>query len=552
MNNLLKTLKIVVRLCPLFLVTLPTQATTADDTTATDTTATAATADDTTATDTTTDTTATDTTATDTTADDTTATDTTADDTTATDTTATAATADDTTATAATADDTTATAATAYPCDIFVKGKAVTSLRYLDWVSFSEALLKIPVEIHKDWLAVRSVTIEEVELFFRILSGTLELTNIIHDKIKREPFLWCAKHYGVDMHLIRQIHPEIETFFAAGEDAGAAEAPKLSEWGAVLENPETHCTRLGQLSGHLDRRECYSPYMVDVRFVKDGIPTSQRLVAAVFYPINNVSLNDQYHRKIEQYKRLAASTSSRLVEVLYEVPPIQDDGLIIYMSPWKNTLALCSGKEKLDNPTKLQMILDILTGISRLHTASQFDEEDLFDGSLNPDEICLYSPADDPDQQGLVPGAKYRARIANSFVNTLDVLSYIIVANLPSPHYTAPDYYGLEDEDFETPEYILAQKRCDVFSVCVLIYEILTGQALFPPELSAAQVRRMSMDESWHDEYLKKKLIPCSWPKDLQRLISRGLHPYPYVRPCIQELLNYFTVNLDYFIEKGF
>ncbi|MDR1597973.1 MAG: hypothetical protein LBR89_03495 [Holosporales bacterium] len=305
-------------------------------------------------------------------------------------------------------------------------------------------------------------------------------------------------------------------------NAEAAPSEKI-DWDAVLKAPDTSFTDLGEVPASLDGDMCVTN-MVDVLFLKDGTPTSRRL-AKVY-----IDGCDQVHeclQEIAPYKRLAADPSSRLVDFYIHLGRF-------FMIPWKRTLAKRSGDQPWDNPTKLQLILDILTGICALHNAN------LFDGHVNPDDICLYLPADDPDQQGIIPGTKYRARIANSFADTLNV-RFELFARVYSANYKAPEHDSLADANIVGPDYANAQKKCDVYSVCILIYEILTGQALFPPELGAAEVRRLSIDKDWHEK-LKARML-ASWSEDLQRVISRGLDIDPSKRPPIQEILKYFRIN---------
>jgi hypothetical protein len=386
-----------------------------------------------------------------------------------------------------------------------------------------------PTLIRKDWLSVKSVTFQNVVHFFEILSGALDITKVSSQRgWKWESLLWCAIHYGVDP---LKISPSIYELVDTERKAGAEAPPVLSELGIVLENPNTHCTNLGEPSAPLDASKCCTR-KVDVHFAKDGTSKSQILAAACFSPSYTYSDVLMYSAVMEPYKRCAKEPHSRLVEILYDV--FSEDGLVTYMYPWKDTLAKCSEKASLDPPTKLQMILDILTGISTLHAA------DIFNGSLPPDNICLYSPADDPDQQGLIPGAKYRARIANSFEHILCELSYIDTWQADSLNYTAPESDVLK-EAFGTPEYILARKRCDVYSVCVIIYEILTGRAFYPSDLNSAEVHkkaqrekviekvRKAKDEARHKEKEasdSKNEFEINEKKAIQEAMERGLSEY--------------------------
>jgi serine/threonine protein kinase len=100
-----------------------------------------------------------------------------------------------------------------------------------------------------------------------------------------------------------------------------------------------------------------------------------------------------------------------------------------------------------------------------------------------------------------------------------------------SPNYNAPETYQLEDADFDIRKRkcISVLQRVDVFSVGLVIYEILTGEEVFSSELSVADLRRKT--SSWD-----RPSIPGSMKREIEQLIERCWDSDPSKRPSIGEI----------------
>jgi serine/threonine protein kinase len=97
-----------------------------------------------------------------------------------------------------------------------------------------------------------------------------------------------------------------------------------------------------------------------------------------------------------------------------------------------------------------------------------------------------------------------------------------------SPNYSAPECYELEDTDF-----IITKRKCfsalqrvDVFSVGLIIYEMLTGHEVFSSELSAAALRDKTQSR-------ERPPIPDSMKREVGQLIERCWDSDPTKRPSI-------------------
>ncbi|MDR1598160.1 MAG: hypothetical protein LBR89_04500 [Holosporales bacterium] len=419
-------------------------------------------------------------------------------------------------------------------CDL-VDGRIVSR----DVMAAADSIVHFPSD---DWIFVRSVQIKDAVWFLKILSGEQELTDAVLSEIRGESFLWLAKHYNVDQRLIpRQICEKAARERAIREEAArdrarrhAGDEAPPSKWAKVLEDPDTHCRMVEDWRmldfGHSTR--------VEVTYLEGGVQKSETLVV-VTLDCNNKDksdLQDLFDINTNNYKQCAADSNSQLAVTCHSVPPDEmGDCSAIYTLPFICTLADRSNNpeqqeniKQLDNPTRLAIILDMLTGISTLH------EKGFFHGRLDPSCIFLYSPKDIHCMQRKIP-TQYRARVAHCPVRTLLALNICSDRGSHSNNrYVSDDYYSIKDHYFYTLEYCNAQQKIDVFAACAIIYELVVGEPLLSPELGAHEIRRLTQ---------RPIPIPRYWHKKSQDLILRGLDSNPWNRPSIGELLCCFAQN---------
>jgi serine/threonine protein kinase len=160
---------------------------------------------------------------------------------------------------------------------------------------------------------------------------------------------------------------------------------------------------------------------------------------------------------------------------------------------------------------KVLVICGIVLGLTSLHNAG------LFHGTLSPSNILLDRDSD------------FDVYIADYISYSLEHyhLTYSCLVN--SPNYAPPECYLLEDDDFDVwnKKCFLKLQKVDAFVVGLIVYEVLTGQTVFSPDLSAAEIRRKTQSRDrppipgWIREDIRKLIDRC-WDCDASKRPSIG------------------------------
>jgi serine/threonine protein kinase len=173
------------------------------------------------------------------------------------------------------------------------------------------------------------------------------------------------------------------------------------------------------------------------------------------------------------------------------------------------------------SPTEQVLVIcGMVLGLVQLHKLN------LFHGNLKPSDILLESN----------PEFELKVHLTDYLSYSLEH-SYLTYSCLAMrPNYSAGECYELEDTDF-----VLSKKTCystlqrvDVFSCGLILYEILTGQEVFSPELSAADLRRKTQSR-------ERPPIPGSIHREFGQLIERCWESDPSKRPSIGEVWHILT-----------
>ncbi|MDR0632552.1 MAG: protein kinase [Holosporales bacterium] len=145
---------------------------------------------------------------------------------------------------------------------------------------------------------------------------------------------------------------------------------------------------------------------------------------------------------------------------------------------------------------KASIILGLVLGVKALH------ENNLFHGNLKPSDVLL-----DNRLVAKAVSAPRKARAGNDlrnssngwWVHLTDYISYTLehyrltyACLVSTPNYAPPESYQFDNDDFDVNDQGCIDKlrKVDIFSLGLIIYEILTGDPVFSPDLSAAELRR--------------------------------------------------------------
>jgi serine/threonine protein kinase len=101
-----------------------------------------------------------------------------------------------------------------------------------------------------------------------------------------------------------------------------------------------------------------------------------------------------------------------------------------------------------------------------------------------------------------------------------------------SPIYAAPELYTLDDEPLNLghPDHAIRFKLIDIYCLGLMCYEILSGNKVFSPRLSPAELRRQTMNNQ------ERPQIPSCIKGDFGKLIERCWNSDPSKRPPIGEV----------------
>jgi serine/threonine protein kinase len=177
--------------------------------------------------------------------------------------------------------------------------------------------------------------------------------------------------------------------------------------------------------------------------------------------------------------------------------------------------------------TRVIIICGIVRGLISLHSSH------LFHGYLKPTDILL-----DSDQ---------KVHLTDYISFSLERFGLAFSSMVGSPIYAAPELYTLEEGDpldLGNPDDAIRFKPIDVYCLGLICYEILSGNRVFSPKLSAAELLRKTMNNQ------ERPPIPSSIKGDFGKLIERCWNSVPSKRPQIGEIW-YVLSQMDFQIIDG-
>jgi serine/threonine protein kinase len=164
------------------------------------------------------------------------------------------------------------------------------------------------------------------------------------------------------------------------------------------------------------------------------------------------------------------------------------------------------------SPTQLVLVIcGIVLGLNALHRSN------LFHGNLKPSDVLI--------------DADFNVHLTDYISYSLEHCYLTYSCLVSSPNYTAPEGFDLEDAEFaiEKRKCWQALQRVDVFSLGLIIYEMLTGAEVFSAELGVPDLRRKTQSS-------ERPPIPDSIKADFRKLIDRCWDPDSSKRPSIGEV----------------
>jgi serine/threonine protein kinase len=221
-----------------------------------------------------------------------------------------------------------------------------------------------------------------------------------------------------------------------------------------------------------------------------------------------------------------------LARVLCYQKPLLDVGPIIGTEYYGNgsldsLLQDVRGGKRTDiwTPTnRVITVCSIVYGLMSLHS------KNLFHGNLKPADILF------DNDNGL--------RLTDYLSAPFEYSQLASTTMVGSPMYVAPETYSLEFDNFDLKDDKIAEtmKKVDVYTFGLIAFEILTGNKVFSPRLSAADLRRKTTSSE------RPKIPPYIKP-DFAKVIDRSWNPDASKRPSIGEIadtlgrMNYVIVD---------
>jgi serine/threonine protein kinase len=207
--------------------------------------------------------------------------------------------------------------------------------------------------------------------------------------------------------------------------------------------------------------------------------------------------------------RIEAPSASRGPVLWFEYYP--GGALDAKIGTCKNDYSLWSATDR------VKVIVSMWLALTELHKSG------MTHGSLKPSTVILAE-----DGLGL---------LSNWATSLFEEHSVTYGTLVRPPQYTSPHLYVCKDPT-------LWQKQAwDVFAAAVITYEIITGQPLFNPDLSAAEIRRKTEAGLG---------IPArAFHPDFYRLLNRCVDPNPGKIPSAGEVLDLIKRILNYQIIQG-
>jgi serine/threonine protein kinase len=256
-----------------------------------------------------------------------------------------------------------------------------------------------------------------------------------------------------------------------------------------------------------------------VNLIRMEIGGQEKFFAAKYYEYEDgcEELGDKF---VEVLKAFGRVDHPCLANVLYYQKPVRGRGPIIATEYCEegsinSVLNRVRGGEKIGfwtSSTRVAIICDIARGLMSLHS------QHIFHGSLTPADILL-----DSDQN---------VQLADYVSFSLGRLGLAFSSMVGSPTCTAPELYTLEGKplDLGNPDEAKRFMPIDVYCLGLICYEILSGNRVFSPKLSATELRRKTNDNQ------ERPQIPLCIKGDFGKLPKRCWNTVPSQRPRIGEI----------------
>jgi serine/threonine protein kinase len=166
---------------------------------------------------------------------------------------------------------------------------------------------------------------------------------------------------------------------------------------------------------------------------------------------------------------------------------------------------------------KVTVIGELIKGLKSLHDAK------LFHGYLHPGNVLL--------------AQDHSVCITDCVAWAFQKLELTDPQAAVSPRYVAPDMGRFYDDDFDllNSTFIGRLQKDDIYSLGLIMFEILVGRPVYPTNLGPLQLMRMSRSAA-------RPEFPASLVHDdFATLIRRAWDQKPEVRPTIDEFFQCFT-----------
>jgi serine/threonine protein kinase len=271
-----------------------------------------------------------------------------------------------------------------------------------------------------------------------------------------------------------------------------------------------------------------------VNLIRMEIGGQWKVFAAKYYEYEDgcEELGDTFMNVLNAFGRVDHHCLAR---VLYYQKPVYGRGPII-ATEYFETGSLDSilnrvrgGKEKVDfwtPSTRVIIICGIVRAFMSLHS------QHLFHGYLKPTDILLDS--------------EFNVHLTDYISFSLERFGLAFSSMVGSPIYAAPELSTLDDEPINlgNPDDAIRFTPIDAYCLGLIFYEILSGNKVFSPALSAAELRRKTMNNQ------DRPQIPSCIKGDFGRLIEECWNSDPSKRPPIGEIWHILE-QMDFQITDG-
>jgi hypothetical protein len=319
---------------------------------------------------------------------------------------------------------------------------------------------------------------------------------------------------------VTQVLPERRTACRKQDDTQNQADPRsvvINEQMLLSETPQRYSPGtdlITNLTGLEQLRELGSSRFGAVRLLRransDG---TFDLFAAKFY---NAGDNREGRQPFEDLmKRLLKLSHSHVMPIVGVIPPTKVCGPIL-LTPYSeigslqtvlSAVRLSASPAIWNNATKLRVIVGLVSGLNYLHKNGIVHRE------LKPSDLILQADGS--------------IRICGYATSIFDEQKYTKPTEVNCPSYMAPEVYDDEYDQKRTRD-----PKTDVFSLGLIMYELLCGSKVFSLTMSSSAIMRKALSERPRD----RPLIPTSVHKILQEMISRCWVPAETKRPTMENL----------------